>query len=297
MIILNEKEYAERCLNENVINQDKNPYQVVSILAKYYYHICGYRKKKIYGLLIDYLKRYYPRYEMNIGNWEKNVSKLATNAGKEDLFEISGVKITKPELLKIQSIKNKAKEKLLFTMLCIAKLNMKKNPQSNGWVNLETREIFLMARVSCTSVEQDIKIGELRQLGFLELPKKNGNLNFRVTFIDDDGDEELFISDFRELGYEYLKYKGENFFRCQECRILVRQNKNGTKKYCKDCAGYTPQETKKIICVDCGREFEVDSKNNKSCRCDECYTIYRKSYKAGKEQERRDKIKNRGQSK
>ena len=279
MIILNEKEYAEKCLNEDVINQDKNPYQVVSVLAKYYYHICGYRKKKIYGLLIEYLKKYYPRYEMNIENWEKNVSKLATNAGKEDLFEISGVKITKPELLKIQSVKNKAKEKLLFTMLCVAKLNMKKNPNSNGWVNVETREIFSMARVSCTSVEQDIKIGEFRQLGLLELPKKNGNLNFRVTFIDDDGDEELFVSDFRELGYEYLLYIGENYIRCAECGILTRGNKNGTKKYCNSCSTYTPQETKTITCVDCGKEFEVDSKNNKSCRCDECYTIYRANRK------------------
>lgn len=278
MIILNEKEYAERCLNENVINQDKNPYQVVSILAKYYYHICGYRKKKIYGLLIDYLKRYYPRYEMNIGNWEKNVSKLATNAGKEDLFEISGVKITKPELLKIQSVKNKAKEKLLFTMLCIAKLNMKKNPQSNGWVNLETREIFLMARVSCTSVEQDIKIGELRQLGFLELPKKNGNLNFRVTFIDDDGDEELFVSDFRELGYEYLKYLGDKKIRrCVECGIYFVKKENA-QTHCKNCKGYIAQETKIIACVDCGKEFEVSSLNTKTCRCDGCQKIYRTNY-------------------
>lgn len=273
MIILNEKEYAEKCLNEDVINQDKNPYQVVSVLAKYYYHIYGYRKKKIYGLLIEYLKRYYPRYEMNIENWEKNVSKLAVNAGKEDLFEISGVKITKPELLKIQSVKNKAKEKLLFTMLCVAKFNMKKNPNSNGWVNVETRDIFKMARVSCTSVEQDIKIGEFRQLGLLELPKKNGNLNFRVTFIDDDGDEELFVSDFRELGYEYLLYIGRNYIRCAECGILIRGNKNGTKKYCNSCSTYTPQKTKIITCVDCGKEFEVDSKNNKSCRCNECQKI------------------------
>lgn len=274
MIILNEKEYAERCLNEDVINQDKNPYQVVSILAKYYYHICGYRKKKIYGLLIDYLKRYYPRYEMNIGNWEKNISKLATNAGKEDLFEISGIKITKPELLKIQSVKNKAKEKLLFTMLCVSKLNMKKNPKSNGWVNIETREIFSMARVSCTSVEQDIKIGEFRQLGLLELPKKNGNLNFRVTFIDDDGDEEIFVSDFRELGYEYLKYIGDKRInKCVECGVYFIKTENA-RTHCKNCsAGYIPQETKIKNCVECGKEFVVIGSNKRTVRCKECQNI------------------------
>ena len=48
MIILNEKEYAEDCINNGYV--DKKPFLTLSILAKYYYHCLGYRKKKIISL-------------------------------------------------------------------------------------------------------------------------------------------------------------------------------------------------------------------------------------------------------
>jgi DNA-directed RNA polymerase subunit RPC12/RpoP len=83
----------------------------------------------------------------------------------------------------------------------------------------------------------------------------------------------LFISDPRELGYEYLAYKGDNFIRCADCGILTRGNKNGTKRYCKDCSGYTPQETKIITCVDCGKEVFVSPLNTKTNRCPNCQSI------------------------
>lgn len=64
--------------------------------------------------------------------------------------------------------------------------------------------------------------------------------------------------------------KGENFIRCAECGILTRGNKNGTKKYCKDCSTHTPQETKWVVCVDCGNEFEVDARVSNKSRCSIC---------------------------
>lgn len=272
MIILNEKNYAEECLNHNVI-LDK-PFFTLSIIAKYYYHCLGYRRKKIITLLTDFMCKNYPDYENNKLSWQTTIDKIAASAGKYKLFEIDGVKITKSELAKISEIHNKVLERLMFTMLCLAKLGNERNERNNGWVNTEVKDIFTLARISATIYDQDLKINQLYQLGLIEFPKRNDLLNIRVTFID-DSDEELYISDFRELGYEYLKYKGENFFRCQECGILIRQNKNGTKKYCKDCAGYTPQETKTITCVDCGKEFEVDS-SSRRIRCDECFVIERK---------------------
>ena len=50
-----------------------------------------------------------------------------------------------------------------------------------------------------------------------------------------DGESVLEISDFRELGYEYLNYIGDDkFIRCSECSRLVRKN-NNRQKYCNDC--------------------------------------------------------------
>lgn len=267
---------------------DSKPFNTLSILAKYYYHCFGYRKKKITSLLLDYLSKYYPRYELNELSWQTSVEKIASNAGSFELFEISGVKVTKSEMETIIGLKNKVLERLAFTMLCLAKLNNIKNPRNNGWVNADSKEIFSYARISCKADEREIKIGKLWQKGLLEFSKRNDNLNCRVTFINDDSEEELFISDFRELGYEYLLYKGENLIRCADCGILTRGNKAGTKKYCKDCATYTPQGSKTVVCVDCGKEFEVDSLNNKTSRCAGCQKVYRNNYQKELMRKRRE---------
>lgn len=277
MIILNEKEYAENCLQNGLI--DNKPLVAISILARYYYHHCNYRKKKIVTLLLDFLSKYYPRYELNEFSWQTSIDKIAKNASKYPLHQINGIKITKSEIEIITNIHNKTLERLIFTMLCLAKLNNIKNENNNGWVNTDTKDIFTYARIGCKADERDVKIGKLWQMGLLEFSNRNDNLNCRVTFVNDNDDEALFISDFRELGYEYMLYCGGSFIRCNECGILTRDNKNSTKKYCKNCSTYTPQETKKVICVDCGIEFEVSGNNKRTTRCKSCYDIHRRENK------------------
>lgn len=276
MIVLNEREYAENCINTG--QMIGKPFFSLSILAKYYYHHCGYRTKKIITLLIDFMQRNYPRYVDNKFTWDSNIERIAANAGKYTLYEIDGVWITQSELDVIAKINNKVLERLMFTYLCLAKLANIKNPQNNGWVNESDKEIFKMAHITCSLQDRDIKVGKLRKAGLLELPKRNDNLSCRVTFLDNDSEKVMLISDFRELGYEYLKYKGENYIRCGECGVLTKGNKNGTKRYCSACVQYSPQETKSIKCIDCGNEFQVYAKNNKTCRCIDCQREFRRAY-------------------
>lgn len=277
MIILNEKEYAEHCIREKEIDM-KKPYKTLYILGKYYYHVCGYRKRKIEKTLMEFVEQTYPRYEYSKSIWEDNIEKIAKNAGKHKLHEIDGVWVTDIELDTISTINNSMLERLAFTMLCLAKLGNLRNSKNNGWVNNDAKEIFTLARISCTAKERYLNLGILGQLGLLEFPKKLDNLSSRVTYINETGDNKLFISDFRELGYEYQNYLGGNFTRCAECGRLFRNNKQKSKKYCKDCIGYTPQVIKIIHCVDCGKAVEVDAKNNKTCRCSSCQKEYRKNY-------------------
>ena len=268
MIVLNEKEYAIRCLENGYVGS--KPFFTLSIIAKYYYYCLNYKKSKIEMLLNDFMfKNYSIGYQSDRLSWQDTIEKIVKKVNNYTLLELDGVKITKSELKTISGIGNPNKERVMFTILCLAKFGIARNPQSNGWVNTDSKEIFKMARVSCKAKERELYIGDLCDRGLLELPKRNDNVSLRVTFID-DGDEELFISDFRELGYEYLKYKGENFIRCAECGILTRGNKNRTKRYCKDCAAYTPQETKTIVCIDCGKSFITTSKNSRGKRCDSC---------------------------
>lgn len=277
MIILDEKQYAEERLEQRNIGE--NPYFTLSILSHYYYQCLGYRRKKIHDLLLNFLRDTYPKYIVNSMGWESTIDKLASKAGKKSLCIISGISITQAELDTIANIKNKVLERLAFTMLCLAKYHNARSAANNSWVNTDSKDIFKMARISCTSIEREEKIGALRRMGLLEFSQRIDNINCRVTFVNDDSEEILFIQDYRELGYEYLKYKGGNFIRCAECGILTRGNKYGNKKYCKNCAAYTPQETKTIVCADCGKEFEVQAKDNQSNRCSDCYAQYRHNRK------------------
>lgn len=288
MIILNELEYAEKCLRGEATNE--SPYSALAILAKYFYHYKSYKKSQIITELTKYLTENYPAlYSDRRAAWDESIEKLASGAKKYTLYEIDGIWITKSEMETIQNIHSKVLERLAFTMLCLAKLALRKNGNANGWVNDDTKTIFSLARISGSVVDRYCRISDLVELGLLESPKKNGLLSYRVTFIDDKSENLLFIHDFRELGYEYLKYTGQNIIRCAECGILVRGNKAGTKRYCSSCAAYTPQENKKIICIDCGKEIEVNSKNNKTCRCTECQSITNKENARLRKQKQRER--------
>lgn len=158
-------------------------------------------------------------------------------------------------------------------MLCIAKLGVEKNPKSNGWVNTEIKELLQLSRISCTQKQGSFLISYLNAAGLLEFAKKNTNLSRRVTFIDDSSEKVLPISDFRELGYAYLKYRGENIIKCGQCGILIRGNANHSRRYCNNCNGTKLMVDKKIACIDCGVVITVSAKNNKTCRCAKCQNI------------------------
>lgn len=268
MIVLNEKKYAIECLETGRIG-DK-PFFTLSILAKYYYYCLEYKKSKINTLLNEFMQKYYAGYQLDRMSWQDTIDNIVKKVNKFTLLEIDGVSITKSEMQTIAEIDNPILERVMFTILCLAKFGNARNPNNNGWVNLDSKEIFKMARVSCRAKERELFIGDLLHMGLLEIPKRNDNLSVRVVFIDDNGEEILFVSDFRELGYEYLMYRGENFIRCAECGILTRGTANGNKKYCKDCSGYTAKRTKTIHCIDCGTEFNVSSHNTKTIRCEKC---------------------------
>ena len=118
-------------------------------------------------------------------------------------------------------------------------------------------------------------------------------LDFRVVFMDEESEKVIFVDDWRELGYYYRKYKGENIIKCEKCGKLARGNKNNTKKYCNCCAGtiieYTPQ-FKHCRCMDCGKIFLIHYDERSRKRCDECAKIERKMHNKQMYLKRKEKI-------
>lgn len=234
------------------------------------------------------MEKYYPRYSANKESWNQHIEKIAKSAGKYPLHEIEGISITKEEMSIIQNINNKVLERLAFTALCVAKFGNIKNDNNNSWVNIEEKELFDIANISGSAKDRSKKLGQLSVLGLVEFPKRNDNMHFRITFAKDD-QEELFVSDFRNLGYQYQKYRGESgFIKCAQCGKIITKGRNGGRRYCDDCAGYTLQKFKTITCIDCGCEFEVSSLNNQTNRCKSCYETYRQMYYRQNKQKQRE---------
>lgn len=271
-IILNEKKYAKRCLEDKTLGE--NAWQTAQIIAKYYYFILGYRKKRIETELTAFVSQNYGLYKSNVQRWQESIEKIAASAGKYPLFEHNSVPITKEEFAKITDCGlSKQHQQVLFTYLCLAKLGNIRNEKNNGWVNHKTKDVFSLAHVSLSEEKQDYMINDFYTRGLVDLPKKNDNLAVRITFCDMEGEIHLAVSDFRDLGYYYLKEIGENIVACAECGVLMRGNKAGTKKYCNDCAGYIPQTDKLIQCIDCGKEFKIAGNNTRTKRCADCQSI------------------------
>lgn len=261
---------------------EDNPHQAISILAKYFYHHCGYRKKKIIRHLTSFLEKNYPRYKIQKQSWAATIEKIANKAGKYPLYEVDEILITQAELDTIDTAENHPAianldrvtinniKRLSFTMLCLAKLGTAKSEKTNGWVNTRTRDLLQLSRINCSQKQGSFLISHMNAAGLLEFAKKNTNLSRRVTFINNNSKPVLLISDFRELGYAYLKYLGENIIECAQCGILIRGTANHSRRYCNECNGSKPMISKKIKCVDCGVIFTVPSKNNKTDRCPNC---------------------------
>ena len=285
MIILNEAEYAERLLRDGLCGE--NPSAAIIILAKYFYHKKGLRRKEITASLSDFLYRYYPPYSVSEYQWREKIDKVISAAKKATLHEINGVSITQTEMDRIQELDDLKLERVIFVMLCLAKLNDLKNVTNNGWVNADTKEIFDMARVSVRMQDRFVILGKLEEKGMLEFPKKNGNLNNRVTFINNDSDGVLYVSDFRELGYCYLRYCGENITECAECGKLFPGNKQHNRRYCNDCSPRSHKKEKAVLCGDCGRQFFVLASNTQATRCPSCYVKYRRQQKTEWQSENR----------
>ena len=277
-ILLNEKEYAEQVLNNKHL--DKKPTFDLRILAKYYRWVEGLTQHKIYLKLVSLMEEKYN--DFSIAKWQDMLLNLSKQSKKYKLIEINYIPVTKNELLTIDDIQSKPMKRLAFTLLCLAKYRNEINPNNNDWLNYKFKDIFKMSNINFTKKEQGFIIYDMKAMGLIKMNKMVDNLSINVCYIDKtNSDEVLQIKDFRNLGYEYLLYSGEKFIRCEECGILVRQNKQNNRIYCTECNKYIPQETKTITCIEpnCGKEVEIDAWDMKTCRCKECQDIRDKETK------------------
>ena len=284
---MNEYTYAENLLNKQDLKAydlgDK-PSSTLNLLARYYREI-GKNDDEIKALLSDFLNRCL-KDKYKESKWIDSIFYQVIKSKKYNLKKVDNVIVTKSEMEIIQSVKGKSRQKVLFTLLILAKYYNAVSDKNKNWTNLEYKKIFKLANVQLSIQNQALLINDLYNCGFVNVSKNVGKPNIQVNFVDNESDGVLTITRLKDLGKEYLMFCGEDYIRCQKCGTLVKNYKN-TNKYCKTCGQYQPIETKTVICVDCGKEFSVDAKDNQTIRCNDCYKNYRRKYKAIAERNRR----------
>ena len=231
-VVLNEKKQAEYIIEKGEVGN--KPTSTLFLLAKYYRQKENLNKEQTFNKLNEFMEKNYKNY--NSATWEDIIEDISKKANKYPLREIDYIEITKSEIDTIRNVCNIKYEKLVFTMLCYAKLYNKISDKNNGWVNTDIKELFRVARVSVRyRNDKFLYLNDLETAGLISFSNKNDNLNLRVTFVDNNSDTVLRIDDFRELGYEYLNYIGDGkFIRCECCKKLIRKKSN-KQKYCTDC--------------------------------------------------------------
>lgn len=246
-IVLNEREFAEQVLEDCELG--RKPYETLGHLAKYY-HAEGYKDREIQRLLEDFILKCDPT--ANLFKWEGTIARQVKNAKKYALVELDFIPVTHREMEICESLSqrelgqlysgvNKRQpaikqnvSKVLFTMICLAKYGNAINDHNNGWVNRQDKEIFRLANVQISTKRQSLMLGDLRDFGLIRFSKKVDNVNINVLCLDEGGDPVMQVSDFRNLGNQYLMYHGQQYIECACCGLVIPK-RNNSQRYCKDC--------------------------------------------------------------
>lgn len=232
-IVLNEYEWAERMISNHELG--KKPIETLNRVAKYYLEN-RYSKREIRKLLDTFLTQCDP--SVSLVHWSETLDRVAKNVGKFPLIRLDGVRVTQKELDKIESLGGKQVRRLAFTLLCVAKYWDAVSEFNNHWVNSPDKEIMQMANINTSIKRQSLMFAELRDAGLIRFSKKIDNLNVQVLFIE-PGETAIHIQDFRNIGYQYLKYYGAPYFDCVNCGLTVKiqePTRGRRQKYCPSCA-------------------------------------------------------------
>ena len=232
-IVLNELVGAEKSLQERALG--KKPCETLSRVAKYYIHK-EVNRRDVRRLLDDFLLQCDPT--ASLVSWADTLDGIVKGAYKYPLIVIEAVEITVPEMNKIDALQGRQLRRLAFTLLCIAKYRKLVSDTANYWVNTQDNEIMNMANINTSIKRQSAMFGQLVETGLIRPSKQIDNLNVQVLFAE-NGETAMRITDFRNLGYQYMRYHGEPYFVCERCGVTTKSNNASTGRkqtYCKECA-------------------------------------------------------------
>lgn len=237
MIVLNENDWAYDMIQSRSLG--RKPYETLCRVARYFLEVKKYSKKAIRLELERFILRCDPT--ASIPKWTGTLDYVMKAAYKYKSIRIDSIGITKREMERIDAISGRQARRLAFTLLCLSKYWDIVADTTTHWVNTKDTEIMRMANINTSIKRQSLMYHALNEEGMIEFSKKIDNTNVRVLFGDyqDDSEVVLEVTDFRNLGYQYLMYHGEPYFVCKNCGVTTKERNPhmGRKQiYCVDCA-------------------------------------------------------------
>lgn len=232
MIVLNEIDWAADMIASKSLG--RKPYETLCRVAKYYVKE-GRSKREVRKLLDEFLISC--DHTASLPKWSDTMDYVVMRAFKYKPIEIDEIHITQPEMEKIDSLGSRQEQRLAFTLLCLSKYWDYVNPQGDHWVNSKDSDIMRMANVNTSIRRQSLLYHNLNKAGLIQFSKKVDNTNVKVLF-QENGDLALTVTDMRNLGYQYLMFHGEPYFKCTNCGVTEKRDKKVGRipKYCRDCA-------------------------------------------------------------
>lgn len=279
MIVLNEEKYAKDVLTGQR-DDVKSIRQKIDLIARYNHHVLHKNSDDNYSSIVKWLGKHHEIFSEQ--GYSNIISDCIKKAVKRPFYHVDSVKITKKEMNIIAEQNNLRYEKILFVLLCMAKVQKVSYGFDNGLISYNITDLFKTARVSVPVDERENILHEFLKLELIGLPLKNDTKCLFVKFMDELEDNvvlELNEQDCGELAYAYLKYTGKSkISRCSKCGKLIKQSKK-FGNVCKGCQE-SPTDLKTRWCIDCGKEFQVNTMNTKTYRCTECQNEHDKELKS-----------------
>lgn len=233
-IVLDEYLWAEDALNECSLGE--KPSVTLCRVAKYYKEN-GFTQQET----IKKLETFVLRCDSNISipKWSDSIEHAVKMAFKYTTIRIDRIPITVEEINIIHdNIKSSPQQRLAFTLLVMSKYWDIVREKNDHWVNTKDKDLMNMACIRTSVKKQSEMFAKLHSLGMIQFASRVDSLNTRVLF--QGGDEiAMYITDLRNLGYQYLKYFGGDFYECVNCGLItkyVKKERGRMPKYCPDCA-------------------------------------------------------------
>lgn len=232
-IELHENKWAKNMIETHDLG--KKPSETLRRVARYYMD-CGQSKKEARSSLEKFILECDPG--ASLPRWSNAIEYAVRRAAKSPAIDIDDISITEEEIKKIDALDGRQIKRLAFTLLCLAKYWSFINPDNDYWINCDNNAVMTMANINTSVKRQCAMYRTLQDADMIKPSKKVDGTSFRVCFVSDSA-PAIHIKDFRNLGYQYLKYHGESYFECANCGLttkITHPENNRKPKYCSDCA-------------------------------------------------------------